>query len=164
MRRLALLLALLFVPLASAQQINLDINGVCREFNVTGIYTNLEKGCYDVKIDVTTKDGRVGEIFDPRLGWKSSFYYINENFCTEANLVNVHKYRMKADTDYGLLNFIVTLRNSTGEQTWNSGYIEYTQDCRNYQEEIDFNIFLLAVFVVVLLIIAGITAYVKIFR
>ena len=71
---------------------------------------------------------------------------------------------MKADTDYGLLNFIVTLRNSTGEQTWNSGYIEYTQDCRNYQEEIDFNIFLLAVFVVVLLIIAGITAYVKIFR
>jgi hypothetical protein len=157
---LALLVSLVFIPSALAQTVSLDVEGSCMEYNVTVTLRDFEDACYDVKIDVTSTDGRVGEIFDPRQGWKSGFYYVNGDLCVENN-ESSRTYAVRT-TDESVLNFFGAAR--LGGRDWVSGYYTVTQQCATLEEILGFPAFLLAICVAILLVIAGITAYVKVMK
>lgn len=151
---------LFLIPSALAQTVSLDVEGKCREFNVTVTLSSFEDACYDIKIDVTTSDGRVGEIFDPRQGWKSSFYYINEDLCVENN-ESSKTYVLRADTDNPILNFAGFAR--LGSRDWVLGYSTVSQDCSTV-EDLGFSALLLGAAVVILVLLAGVTAYIKVMK
>jgi hypothetical protein len=122
--------ALVLIPGVSGEgeALGMDIQGVCRNYNVTLSLYGFPEGCYDVKIDVTSPAGRVGEIFDPREGWKSSFFYIREGFCVEESEGVVKNiYRLRTDSSSGVLNFAGSLR--FGSRSWQTGYYSILQDC-----------------------------------
>lgn len=119
---------LFFLPPVLSEEASMLVVGTCREYNATVSLEGFEAGCYDVKVDVTTPAGRVGRIFDPREGWKSSFFYVRGDLCVEDAAQNVSKtYRLSAETSSGNLNFRGTVRY--GEKTWEAGVQEKVQDC-----------------------------------
>ena len=125
--RLLPLIMLVLVPLASAQSVSLDVQGSCREFNVTVTLADFGEGCHDVKIDVTTPAGRVGRIYDPRSGWKSSIYYVNEGFCVSDGENASRIFHVFADTSYNELSFKGSVRH--GSLTWDTGYYDIRGSC-----------------------------------
>lgn len=155
--RLKIFLPLLFLMiisnLVSAQNISLAITGECHNFNVTLSETGLEEGCYDVKIEALSPGGS-SEIFDPREGWKSSFYYIDKGYC-----LGRETYRIRTNSNEDL-NIKVKLRKDS--KTWSSDYYRLKQNCPQEQERPEY--FFLIVLLSILIILIGITAYVKLFK
>jgi hypothetical protein len=152
-----------FFVKAVSQNISMSIQGKCKEYEVTLVLENFEIACYDVKIDVTTPAGRVGEIYDPRQGWKSSFFYIREDFCVEVANETLNKtYHVRANTISPKLYFAGLVRH--GSSTWETGFQEVTQECPEIPKgQID-PIFWLVVLVVMVVILAGLVAHAKITR
>ena len=146
-----LLYTLTLTSFASAQNISLTIEGECHEFNVTLKAVNLEEGCYDVKIEALSPESN-SEIFDPRKGWKSSFYYVDDGYCGGEKT-----FRIRTDSDQDL-NFVAKLRR--GQKTISSGYYEVKQNCPE-EREMDVEYFFLVSLISILMILIGITIYVK---
>ena len=92
-----LILFLLAMPVASAQEMKIIyVQGKCIDYNIKIEAEGLERGCYDLKID--SPDGRVGEVYDPDGGWKSSYYYLKNGYCTGKE--NVFRFRAKTREDF----------------------------------------------------------------
>jgi hypothetical protein len=123
----AVLGLLVLLPVVGGEGLSLDIQGECKEYNVTLFLLGFMEGCYDVKIDVTTPAGRVGEIFDPREGWKSSFFYVKGDFCIEELGITNRTYKLRIVSNSGVLNFAASARS--GSRSWSTGYYPVTQDC-----------------------------------
>jgi len=140
--------------------ITLDIQGTCREFNVTVSVDTFNYGCYDVKIDVTTPAGRVGQIYDPMQGWKSSIYYVTDGLCLSADVSN-ETFQIYADTDYEQLFFLCKLRQSSS--TWESEYFNVTQDCPAAAGG-SIEILILVSSLVILILLIGVTMYFKVLK
>jgi len=140
----------------------LGIEGTCHEFNVTVSVDMFDYGCYDVKVDVfSPQEGRVGEIYDPVQGWKSSMYYIYDGLCIDAETSN-GTFKVRADTDAEELNFMARLRDTCcGMPTWDSGYYNITQQCDSAPEGVGNESMLLVLLLVVLILLGGITFYVR---
>ena len=155
--RLKIFLPLFFLiiisNIVSAQNISFAIDGECHEFNISLSSSGLEEGCYDIKIEALSPSGD-SETYNPREGWKSSFFYIEKGYCGG---VEHYKVRTTSNDD---LEFRVKLRkNST---ILSSDYYKLKQNCpKNYQNPEQF---FLVVFLSILLILIGITAYVKWFK
>ncbi len=148
---------------ALSQEVSMGIEGECMDYNVTVFLDGFGTGCYDVKIDVTTPAGRVGEIYDPREGWKSSFYYVNEGFCIQedTNQTENKTFLLRATTSSGQISFSGTVRH--GSVTWNTGYHDIVQDCPSSSPMIMTDQqFFLAILSVVLVILAGLVIYKRI--
>lgn len=160
MKKLIIILVLpvlLLFPLAPIKQpIELNIEGSCRDFNVS--VENLYPGCYDLKVDITNLNGRVGEIFDPRVGWKSSFFYVKE-LCIEGESI---KLQTRAYTNDRILNFKAFFRSGSTE--WESEYYEIIQDCPGGLEEENMEMFFVPVLIAIMIILVGIVLYVKILK
>lgn len=135
---LTVVLIVCSIPTALSQEetekdkptIKLDIEGNCTEFNVTFIASNFSPGCYDIKIDVNSPTGRVGRIYDPRKGWKSSFFYIKDYFCIESqNNSSRHNetFKLKAESENQSLSFKGKLRQ--GSSSWESDFYTIDQNC-----------------------------------
>lgn len=170
-----LILFSVLIPSATAENITLDIRGECREYNVTLTAEGFESACYDAKIDMTTSAGRVGRIYDPREGWKSSFFYVEDDFCieestanqtnltTETNLTSKTSktYKLKADTSSPTIYFRASLRHASSK--WDSSFIEFGQSCPEQPSgpSLPMEYFFLAVLVVILIILAGIALHKK---
>ncbi|MBU0899053.1 MAG: hypothetical protein KKB03_00405 [Nanoarchaeota archaeon] len=148
-------LIFLIVPLVSAQSdLLLDIEGDCVYYNVT--VSDLEEACYNIKIDVTNENGRVGEVYDPREGWKSSYYYVNEVCVASGGEIKVH---VRASED-SILNFRGTLKSGSSE--WQSEYYEIVQNCpKTSAENYPIEYFLLPVLLSTVVVFAVIVLYVK---
>jgi len=144
--------------LVAGQNVSLEIQGQCMGYNVTVKTQGLGEGCYDVKIDVTTPAGRVGEIFDPRQGWKSSFFFVNEGLCIGGQ--NTSTFQVRAGTTQDL-NFAGSLR--FGSKTWDTGFYEIKQNCPITAGQ-DYQAFWIAALLAILVLVAGITLYVKVLR
>ena len=152
MKHLPVLLLILSVPLVLAQseKIVIEIEGTCINYNVTVSSDSLETGCYDVKINVRSPDGRIGEIYDPVEGWKSSFYYIKNGICSREK---VFRLRVKSQKD-----FAVSAILKRGSRTWESDEIAVKQKCPEGMKPPEFFLWVL---IVVLVLVAGISLYVK---
>ena len=151
-----ILLIVSLVSLVQAQEVlELDIEGNCVYYNVT--VSDLEEGVvYDIKIDVTNENGRVGEVYDPREGWKSSYYYINEIRVGSGGKIKV---QVRASED-SVLNFKGTLKSGSSE--WQSEYYEVVQNCsQNSVEPYPIEYFLIPVLLSIVVIFAVIVLYVK---
>ena len=77
---------ILLIPGVQGQTVQLDIEGTCQSFNATVSLQAFGPGCYDVKIDVTSLEGRVGEIFNPRQGWTSSFFNVHAGSAVDERI------------------------------------------------------------------------------
>jgi len=104
------LLILLFSAVSFAQKMDMDISGQCRNYDVTLIVNDLEEGCYDLKIDMTCPEGR-GEIYDPREGWKSSYYYIDEAFCIGKEIAIISTWGKLPGINYLIYNERKSIKN-----------------------------------------------------
>ena len=150
-------LSLFLIPSVLSESVSLDIVGVCREYNVTVNLEDFESACYDVKVDVTTAVGRIGRIYDPKEGWKSSFFYLDEGICVEnGNASGV--FRVMADTNSPVINFKGSVRADS--KTWESDFFERVQDCPQVFPE-ESLVFWLAVLVPIAVILAGIVWHAK---
>ncbi len=150
-----------FMPLAQAQseKITMDVKGSCVDYNVTLKTEGFENGCYDVKIDVKTLGtGRIGEIYDPMEGWKSSFYYIKDGFCVNGEK-DRKDFMVRAKT-YGDFSFVASLKMNS--RTWTSDYYDVKQKCPQQTEKPGY--FFLGALVAVLFLVAGLALYVKKFK
>jgi len=142
------LFLIVFSSISFAQNITLQITGTCKEYNVTITATGFEEACYDVKIEaVSTKAS--SSIYDPREGWKSSFYYIDEALCN-----NTGSFQIRAD-DSETLHFLAKLR--LDNNVWQSSYYEVQQSCPETDELFIFAV----VLVVILILLVLVTFYVK---
>jgi len=161
---LALFLMVLFLPAAWAleppKSITLDINGSCMEYNVTVSPDMFDYGCYDVKIDVTTANGRVGQIYDPMQGWKSSLYYVTDGMCLDQDNNNA-TFQIYAATKYEELNFKCKLR--AGDKIWESEYYTIQQTCPEPPAE-SIEVILIVSLIAIVVLLVGITAYIKILK
>jgi len=84
---------LLLPTLAFAQsqvrdKVTLNITGNCSNYQAFLSAHKLPPQCYDVKVDVTSPGGRVGEVYDPRSGWQSSFFYVKDHICPASEQSN----------------------------------------------------------------------------
>ncbi len=156
MKTIMLIAFLLFVLPVHAQNISLDIQGNCIEYNVTLVAAGLEEGCYDVKIDVTTQRGR-GEIFDPRQGWKSSFYYINEILCLENTTETSRTFQLRAPLG-DEVNFMAKLKSVSG--TWESSYYTVEEKCPSTLLD-EISTAVIAALAVILILLSAVTFYVR---
>lgn len=159
----ALFIAVYIAQPVYAKDFTLEIEGKCMDYNIT-VSGRLEEGCYDVKIDVTTPAGRVGEIFDLREGWKSSFFYVKEAFCIgkeEANKTVNETFHVRANTPSGTLHFAGKLKS--GSETLESGFYELEQDCPELPVRED-GFAIVVTLVVIVILLAGITLYVKVWK
>jgi len=154
-----------FVQLGSlvhAQEVNLagdvklEIQGSC--VNYTATVVNLSAGCYDIKVDATSVNGRIGEIFDPREGWKSSFFFVN-NICIEGGNV---KFLLRTSEDE-TLNFRATVKSNATSSEMQSSYVAVEQHCPVKQPE-PIEYFLIVVLLSIVIVFAGIVLYVKKWR
>jgi len=109
--------------------ITMSIQGICEDFNVTIYASGFESGYYDVKVDVFhPTQGRVGRIYDPTEGWKSSIYYVDMALQIFDNTTNASGvFEINAETRLDELNFQVKLRKAS--ETWESEYFMFLQDC-----------------------------------
>lgn len=139
----------LFVPSGAAADIPLRIDGTCREF--TAAVTAPADGCFDIKVDVTTAQGR-GQVYDPRAGWKSSVFFVEEQCVNEGQELAVY---LRAAPGNETLYFKASLR--LGNQEWESGFVEVRPTCPVEGVEL----FLLPVLVAVLLLLVGVAVYQK---
>lgn len=137
------LLLLLMLPGGLAADLPLAVEGRCREFTA---FVPADR-CGDVKVDVTTADGRVGQVYDPRGGWKSSVYFVQE-VCPQAGQLEV---RVRTETREPHLFFRASLRE--GEKMVTSDFVTVEQQCLRTE---DVTTFLLPVLVVILLLVAGV--------
>ena len=153
-----LMVSLLFlIPSVLSQSIALDITGICRDYNVTMITRDFDPGCYDVKIEITTSDGRIGKIFDPRAGWKSSIYYIDQAFCIEnENQILNSEYQLIAETSSKQLYFRGSIRR--GSKIWTTEYYEIENKCSQY-DPIDNMVVLFIAILSIEIIILGLVLY-----
>ena len=111
-------------------------------------------------IPVTSENGRVGRIYDPKEGWKSSFFYVREGVCVEdGNGSRI--FRVRADTNSPVINFRGSVR--TDSKTWDSESFERVQDCPRVFPESDL-VFWLAVLVPIAVILAGIVWHARVTR
>ncbi len=141
------------IPLVSAQQVSLEVEGSCRDYAATVTAEGFDRGCYDVKVDVSLHGERVGEILDSGR-WKSSFFYIENGFCVEIeNKTTSAAYQLKADTNQREIIFEGSLRNGT--KTWDSEEIAVEQNCPR-QDEL---LFLPVALLVILLLLIGIAIH-----
>lgn len=144
--------------IALAQELTMDVEGSCIYYNVRVNAEGFERGCYDVKIDAKSPAGRIGEVYDPREGWKSSFYYIKDGFCiTGERTYKDFKFMAKTHNDF---SFVANLK--MGSRTWNSEYYDVKQNCPQQTEIPEY--FLLGALVAVLVMLAGLALYVKKFK
>ena len=151
---LPIILFFVLLPLVSAQEMAVGVYGTCHDFNVRISTRNFEPGCYDVKIDVDTPSGK-GEVYDPNKGWKSSYYYINGDYCVEGNATKTYKIRTNSDEDFKVL---VKLRLNT--TTLISDYYNIHQNCPG-EKEMPPEYFFLVVLLTILIILIGVVVYVK---
>ncbi|MDI6859111.1 MAG: CARDB domain-containing protein, partial [Methanocellales archaeon] len=81
-------------------------------------------GDYDVKVDITDKDGnRIGRIWNPAMSkWQSTFYYVN-GVLVVNNGDGYYWACLKTSEYVGKATMVVTIRSNT---TWKSG--EYAMD------------------------------------
>ncbi len=155
LKYMALFFALLFlVPTVNAQQFFMDIEGECIDYNITLMVNDIPYDCYDVKIDAIVPDKRVGEIYDPIEGWKSSYYYIKDGYCVGKE--NNYMFRAHTSED---LNFIAKIK--VGSETLTSDYFTVEQNCPGLTE---MSYLFLAMVLSVLFLVAGLTLYVKKFK
>lgn len=151
---------------AISQNLTMNIQGECMDYNVTVFLEGFGTGCYDVKIDATTPAGRVGEIYDPREGWKSSFYYVNEGLCiqedpSQSNLTHNKTFLLRILSSSPQVSFKGTVRH--GSVTWGTGYQDVVQDCPPSSPMIMTDQqFFLSVLTVILVILAGLVIYKRI--
>ncbi|MFH1445249.1 MAG: hypothetical protein ABIF08_02080 [Nanoarchaeota archaeon] len=161
---ISVIVLFLIIPVVSAEtNVVPYIEGNCMDYNVSataladeGRVSQLEEGCYDIKVDITTPNGRVGEIYDPKEGWKSSYYYVNEICISAGDEITV---QTRASQD-PVLNFKVTLKS--GSSQWESKYQEVVQDCPSaWFDETPIEYFLLPVLLSAVIMFAVIVLYVK---
>lgn len=148
-------IVLIFIQPTLAASVSLQIDGYCRDYNVTLTGQGLEATCYDVKIDVTSSSGRAGEILDPREGWKSTFFYIDQDFCMQENQSLSRTYQIRTGMPE-ILNFEGILRSE--EKFWSTDFIQIAQDCKGHDQ---LQLLLLTLVIVVLVMLIGIVVYVK---
>jgi len=153
-RILPIVLFLVLLPLVSAQDMSVGVYGNCHEFDVRISTRGFEPGCYDVKIDVDTPSGK-GEVYNPESGWKSSYYYINGDYCVQENTSKTYKIRTDSDEDFKIL---VKLRLNT--TTLFSDYYNIHQNCPG-EKEMPPEYFFLVVLLTILIILIGVVVYVK---
>ena len=147
----AILIFLLVIPMASAQELKIIyVQGKCLDYEIKIESEGLEEGCYDVKID--SPDGRIGEVYDTEEGWKSSYFYIEDGFCTDKE--NVFEFRAKTYED-----FKIGAKIKDGSNTITTGYREISQRCPTIEDEPA--VFFLASLAALLVILIGIALYVK---
>lgn len=171
---LAPVLLLVFAPsiLAAGQEefrpgFTYTIMDFCKTYYVELNIFSSDISCYDVKIDITTPEGgRIGEIFDPREGWKSSYYYVDDDFCIKNNESNeTHTYKLRADTEESLIYFQFSIRkNTSSEILWESNYFDIEPECIDTEQYPDDNLFWLGGLIALVVILAGVVLYVKVFR
>lgn len=154
----AIVSLVLLTATAAAQNVSMDISGTCLDYDVTVYMEDFAPECYDVKIDVTNTAGRVGEIFDPREGWKSTMYYVDEDFCVSGGQLQGTTYKVRVDTNEKDLSFKASVRHRN--KVVSSEYYDFEQDCLVIQES---NYFWLIVVVVALVLVLALvmTVHVK---
>lgn len=149
---------ILFLPPVQAQELTMDVEGSCIYYNVRIKAEGFERGCYDVKIDAKSPAGRIGEVYDPREGWKSSFYYIKDGFCiTGERTYKDFKFMAKTHNDF---SFVAGLK--MGSRTWISEYYDVKQNCPQQTEIPEY--FFLGALLAVMIMLAGLVLYVKKFK
>lgn len=138
--------------------ITLSFEGNCREYNVTLVAENFEKGRYDVKVGIISEGGgrSSGRVYDPKQGWKSSYYYVDEVLRTENGSESV---TLKVQTDTAENVTMVGKLRKDG-RTWKSGEYKISQDCPE-PEQMTRPLFLLIVLIAVLVLLVGVTYYRK---
>ncbi len=133
------LLLLSFVAFSQVPQIDIDVEGACREFDIT-VRAAVED-CWDVKIDVA------GVVLHPD-GWKSSFFYINNALCeNEAQL----KIRLDSKND-----MIASLKLRQNETIVEKNF-ELNQNCSEPSGRES----LFVVLTIIIILAAGIAIYLK---
>ena len=156
---------ILLIPSVQSQSAELDIEGTCQSFNATVSLQAFGPGCYDVKIDVTSPEGRVGEIFNPRQGWTSSFFYVKEGICIteeQANETANATYELRTPSSPTQMTFTGRVRQDA--RVWDTNQLTFTQDCPPLSGlPGDSTVFLTAA-LVMLIILIGIVLYVKVLR
>ena len=155
----------LLVQTTAGQEVSLDISGDCQEYSVTLSASGLDNGCYDAKIDITSPSGRVGEMYDPQKGWKSSFFYVEGDLCIQdgPNETATKTYQMKAKTNTPTIYFEATVKNATTGRTWSSPLYDVMQDCPQPPDPLG-PVFWLAALLAMVLILGGVVVYVKIIK
>ena len=156
---------ILLIPSVQGQTVQLDIEGTCQSFNATVSLQAFEPGCYDVKIDVTSLEGRVGEIFNPRQGWTSSFFYVQEGLCIteeQANETTNATYELRTPSSLSQMTFTGRVRQDA--RIWDTSQLTLTQDCPPLSGLPGDSTFFLVSLLVVLIILIGIVLYVKVLR
>lgn len=163
--KLAFIFAFLLVffpalPVVQAQQIALLTEGTCVEYNVTIRLDDFEDGRYDVKIDAFNRDGRrVGEIYDPLKGWKSSYFYVTEAVLVDGEN-NYGNFQIRVDTHD---DFTIVISAKSQSKTWTSDPYEVVQNCPE-TEMAQPPLFFLGLMMVVLLLVVAVTLYTKKFK
>lgn len=154
-----LFMVLVLMPFAQAQegQIGVITDGSCVDYEVTLTLDDYENGYYDVKIDIFTPEGsRIGEIYDPIKGWKSSYYYVEDAIKIQGDK-NYETFKIRANTHK---DFTIQISIRKDSSIWKSGYHEIKQDCPEI-ELIQPPLFLMAVMITVLILVAGIALYIR---
>jgi hypothetical protein len=147
----------LMLPVAQAQQIALLTDGTCEEYNVTIRLNDFEDGHYDIKIDALNSDGRrVGEIYDPLKGWKSSYFYVTDAMFVQGE-DNYGNFNIRADTHK---NFNITISAKSQSTVWTSDSYEVKQDCPE-TEITEPPFFFLGLMVAVLLLVVAVALHTK---
>ncbi len=148
-----LLAFLLLLPTARAEII-LETEGNCVDYNVSVMAEGIEDGCYDVKID--SAGGRVGKIYDPEKGWKSTFYYVEDGFCVKNGTCE-KEFMLRAET-YRDFSLVATLRSGSGKISSESCEVE--QKCASL-DLASLEYFFLFALVSVMLLVILLALYVK---
>lgn len=142
-----------------AENIELEIEGNCTNYNATVIARGFKQGCYDTKVDVTSPQGRVGFTYNPRKGWKSSFYYIEDYLCFDPNQTKERKeVKIKVNTKRNI-SFKGKLRKN--QETWESDYYDIEQNCPKQKPTHEAGIVIIISLIALWIILIGITIYHK---
>lgn len=151
---------LLLTPLTVAQDLDFRVEGTCQNYNVTVLATDFTPGIYDVKVDVHSQGQRVGEIYDPAEGWKSTIYYLDGALQVEQNNNSPQRNVTVEITAQTRNNITMYARLRRNDKTWTSQEKTITQNCPE-PEPISPAKFFLAALAAVLLILVGVTVYKK---
>lgn len=155
-----LLVFYLFVPVVNGQQVTLETEGECREYDVTVLAEDFEPGMYDVKVEVYSDGERVGEIYDPIEGWQSTMYYLEGAIqVEETNNRTTGNATVEVMTEIRD-NITMFARLRHGDETWDSEDKEIVQDCPDL-EPVEPTIFFAVALLALILISLGVLIYTR---
>ncbi|MFB6076097.1 MAG: hypothetical protein ABEK17_03045, partial [Candidatus Aenigmatarchaeota archaeon] len=138
--------------------ISIDYEGHCRDYNITLEASNFGEGIYDVKLNVKDSQNSrsSGMVYKPSMGWKSSFYYIQDIFRIYNGTGN-RTFKVKTNTEEDFI-LIGKIRNKT--DGWKTKEYQITQYCSGNEDPRRIYV-LLILLISILVIQVGIIAYIK---